>query len=218
MLGGEDIRDIIKEFVAICAETLPIEEPVYEFGSFQVPDQIGYADLRPFFKGKKYVGADMREGPGVDVVLDLHKINLPTESVGTVLTLDTLEHVEYPRKAVDEIRRILKPNGIAIISSVMKFPIHDYPYDYWRYTPEAFRSLLREFADSMVDFCGDEEFPHTVVGIGFKGGKSEFPQLRKRLDNWKVTYKQYQDIPSKRRIRQMIPPYFMEAIRKVRRG
>lgn len=75
------MRESIKEFVKICAETLPIIEPVYEFGSFQVPGQEGFADLRPFFKGKKYIGTDVRDGPGVDVLVDLHNINLPADSV-----------------------------------------------------------------------------------------------------------------------------------------
>ena len=139
------MRELIKQFVKICAETLPINEPIYEFGSLQVAGQEGFADLRPFFSVKKYVGADMRKGPGVDVLLNLHNIDLPSKSVGTALVLDTFEHVEYPRKAIDELYRILKPNGIIIISSVMNFPIHDHPADYWRFTPEAFKSLLHQW-------------------------------------------------------------------------
>jgi len=101
------MRKSIKQFVQICTETLSIEDPIFEFGSFQVPTQIGFADLRPLFPNAKYIGADMREGPGVDMVLDLHDIALPSNTVGTFLLLDTLEHVEYPRQAIKEIYRIL---------------------------------------------------------------------------------------------------------------
>lgn len=167
------MRGSIKRFVELVAETLPISEPIYEFGALQVRGQEGLADLRPLFPDKKYVGSDMREGPGVDVILDLHNIDLPSESVGTALILDTLEHVESPRKAIEEAYRILKSDGIVVISSVMYFPIHDHPYDYWRFTPEAFRSLLKPFASSFVDFGGAACLPHTVVGIGFKGPLSE---------------------------------------------
>ena len=76
-----------------------MEEPIYEFGALQLPGLEEFADLRPFFRGKSYVGCDMREGRGVDKVLNLHNIDLPDESVGTVITLDTLEHVEFPHKA-----------------------------------------------------------------------------------------------------------------------
>ena len=135
------MRQTIKDLVSIVVSTLPIKEPIYEFGSLQVSGQEGFADLRPLFPGKEYVGVDMRQGIGVDQILNLHKINLPQESVGTVICLDTLEHVEYPHRALEEIHRVLKPDGIAIISSVMYFPIHDHPDDYWRFTPEAFRSF-----------------------------------------------------------------------------
>src|SRR5574341_1616961 len=113
------MRLLINQYVRICAGTLPCAEPVVEFGSFQVPGQDDISDLRIFFPDKKYIGADMRQGPGVDRVLNLHQIDLPDESVGTVLMLDTLEHVEYPRKAIDEVLRILKPAGVLILGSVM---------------------------------------------------------------------------------------------------
>lgn len=161
------MRQVIKEFVKICSRTLPIHEPIYEFGSFQVPGQKGFADLRPLFPHKKYVGADIREGEGVDVIKDLHKINLPPESVGTVLCLDTFEHVEFLRKAIEEVHRILKPKGFLIVSSVMQCPIHD-THDFWRFTPEGFDSLLKPFTDSFVGSVGNPKFPHTVVGVASK--------------------------------------------------
>ncbi|MDD1644903.1 MAG: hypothetical protein LUP93_01075 [Methanomicrobiales archaeon] len=101
------MRPSIKKFVHICAEELPLEDPIYEFGSLQVPGQEGFADLRPYFPGRKYLGADMAPGPGVDVVLNLHHIDLPSESVGTAISCDTLEHVEYPRKALSELFKSL---------------------------------------------------------------------------------------------------------------
>jgi SAM-dependent methyltransferase len=182
------MRNLVKRFIKICAETLPISEPIYEFGALQVPYQEGFADLRPFFPGKKYIGADMREGPGVDLILNLHNIDLPSESVGTVLIMDTLEHVEFPRKAIEEAHRILTAEGILIMSSVMYFPIHDYPQDYWRFTPEAFKSLLKPFTLSVSDFVGDSLFPHTVVGLGFKGSisKNVMDEFLLRLKRWKA--------------------------------
>ena len=97
------MRESIKQFVTITATCLPLLEPIYKFGAFQIPGQIGYADLRPVFPECTYVGADLREGPDVDTILDLHSTDLRSESVGSVLCLDTLEHVEYPHQALREI-------------------------------------------------------------------------------------------------------------------
>lgn len=214
------MRESIKQFVRICAETLPISEPIYEFGSFQVPSQKeGLADLRPLFPGKKYVGADMREGPGVDVILNLHQIDLPSELVGTVLILDTLEHVEFLRKAIKEAHRILKPDGILVISSVMNYPIHDHPYDYWRFTPEAFRSLLKPFISSFVDFAGENKFPHTVVGIGFKGSISEnaMNEFVRRFKHWKKYWSNPLISSWKGLVKLIAPPILLAVYRKIRR-
>ncbi len=179
------MRKWVKEFVGVCAQVLPLAEPIYEFGSLQVPGQ-EWGDLRPLFPGKLYVGADMREGKGVDVILNLHEIDLPSESVGTVLSVETFEHVEYPRKAVGEIHRILRPGGIFIISSAMAFRIHEYPSDYWRFTPEGLRSLLQPFDGSIVKSMGPSDFPHTVVGVAYKASKPpEWEKLKGALERWR---------------------------------
>lgn len=209
------MRQVVKDFAAIVSGLLPIEEPVYEFGALRVAGQEDFADLRPLFAGKEYVGADMREGLGVDKVLDLHQIDLPDASVGTVLCLDTLEHVEYPHTAMREIHRILKPNGIAVISSVMFFPIHNYPYDYWRFTPEAFRSLLKPFTSAFVGYAGEENFPHTVVGVGFKGNPPALSEFEEKYQTWQKRYYNSKRMRIGKKIRRLlVPPLFSRSSRK----
>lgn len=162
------MRPSINKLVGLFAATVSVGEPVYEFGSFQVPGQEAIADLRPFFGDRRYVGSDMREGRGVDVVLDLHDLALRERSVGAAIMIDTLEHVEYPHRALEEVHRVLDEGGIVFMTSVMRFPIHEHPYDYWRFTPEAFLSVLGPFAFRWADFAGEPELPHTVVGVGAK--------------------------------------------------
>ena len=194
------MRPSVKEMVEICIATLPLAEPVYEFGSYLV-----------IFAGKNFIGSDMREGPGVDVVLDLHNIDLPSESVGSVLLLDTVEHVEYVREAMDEVWRILKPGGILIMSSVMDFPIHGYPNDYWRFTPEAFKSLLSGFSTSYVYSLGRPWFPHTVLGVACKGDlEKEKGGFSERMEAWKKRWQWRIFYDWKEFIRLVMPPILME--------
>lgn len=205
------MRPNVKKIVEIVSMAFPVYEPLYEFGAFQVAEQRLFADLRPLFPGKTYVGCDMREGPGVDKILNLHQLDVPSGSVGTVLCLDTLEHVEYPRKALAEMYRILQPNGMLVISSVMDFPIHDYPYDYWRFTPEAFKSLLQPFAHAFVGYQGPVNYPHTVVGIGFKGVQPSMSIFQAQYDEW-----QRKDRKTlTQRVRQFLPPVCVPVVGKV---
>ncbi len=212
------MRQVIKDFVRIVSETLPIIEPIYEFGSLQVPGQEGFADLRPFFQGKEYVGCDILEGPGVDQILDIHSIALPSEWVGTVIVVDTLEHVEFFREAMKEVYRILKPNGMVVISSVMNFPIHNYPHDYWRFTPEGFRSILKNFPTSFIDFVCEETFPHTIIGIGFKGVLADLIMdgFKRRIYQWKQLYTNTPSKDWRYFLKLFIPPVLLDLYRRVR--
>lgn len=202
------MRPSIRQFVEICTTSLPVSEPIYEFGSYQVAGQQQFSDLRPLFPGRPYVGADMRVGPGVDVVLNLHNLGLPAESVGTALSLDTLEHVEYPHTACHELYRVLKPGGLLVISSVMNFPIHDHPYDYWRFTPAAFASLLQAFPFACVAAGGDPEFPHTVVGVAVKGAVAPASAglLQQRLEAWRSQFVAPPLPRWRRAARMLVPP------------
>jgi SAM-dependent methyltransferase len=168
------MRQSVKDYLVKIINRYPLLEPIYEIGSYRVEGQEEFADLRPFFPGKIYVGCDMREGLGVDWVEDVHCLKIRSNSVGTVLIFDTLEHVEDVFQAMREIYRVLKPGGMVIMSSVMNFPIHDYPSDYWRFTPKAFELLLKRFAAYEVEFDGDPQFPEGIYGFGVKGKNESF--------------------------------------------
>ena len=53
---------------------------------------------------------------GEVVVRDIYDSNLPSDSYDVVLITDVLEHLNDDLEALKEIRRILKPNGVAIIT------------------------------------------------------------------------------------------------------
>ena len=163
------MRDHNKAFCQLIARTFDCPGPVYEFGSYQVEGQVEYADLRATFQGKPYVGCDMRPGPGVDRVEDVSRISLSDGEAGTVLCIETFEHVFEVRRAFDEVYRILKPGGLFVITSPLNFRIHGYPDDYWRMTPSCLRRLMGTYAARLTGFQGYHKFPHSVMGLGFKG-------------------------------------------------
>ena len=162
------MRDNLKQFVQLLTEVLDLPEPVLEIGSLQVEEQEAYADMRPFFGGRAYVGCDMRPGRGVECLADAHRLPFREGSAGTVLLLDTLEHVLSPALAVQEACRAAKEGGVVVLASVLNFPIHSFPSDYWRFTPAVFDYLLQPLRPRFVLSQGDAEFPHTIVGLAVK--------------------------------------------------
>lgn len=204
------MRKSILDLVRLAIDSLPFAEPIFEFGALQVAGQEGFADLRPLFSGREYVGCDLRAGPGVDRVLDLHRLDLPTGSVGSALCLDTLEHVEFPHRAVAEIHRVLRPGGLLLMTSVMDFHIHSHPHDYWRFTPEAFRSLLRPFAQVIVGFAGRRTFPHTVVGVGVKDEPMRLDALEEQLLAWRKRWWNPKGRSWETMLLQLTPPVLLD--------
>ena len=162
------MRDNVRAFVQIAAESFELAGPVYEFGAYQVEGQEEIADLRPCFPGSRYVGCDMRAGPGVDRIEDLAGLSLPDDTAQTIVCVETLEHVFEARRAMDEMIRVLAPGGVLLISSPFDFRLHDYPSDYWRLTPSCLARLLAPCDATLVGWQGPESFPHTVLAIGCK--------------------------------------------------
>jgi SAM-dependent methyltransferase len=175
------IRSLVRSFI----ETHRLPDPVLEIGSLQVSSGGVDADMRPLLPGRRFFGLDLRAGPGVDGRADAHALGIATASVGTILSLDALEHVEDPRRAVEEFRRVLAPGGVALLTSTMRFPIHEHPADYWRFTPSGMGSLLRPFAARFVGHAGEEDFPHVVFGIGYVEPSGPPPAFRDAYERWR---------------------------------
>ena len=179
---------LLFDFVADLAGKIEFPEPIVEFGSMQV-EEGQPNDLRPLFPGKTFIGTDLREGPGVDRVEDLRGLSFGDGEVGTALCLDTLEHCADPLTACREMHRVLAASGLCVITSVMLIGIHGYPSDYWRFTPEGFRTLLADFDDVDVASMGDPECPFWVFGAGTRGRAlgvtlSELPALARAQDEY----------------------------------
>lgn len=183
------MRQFVRDFVQEAIGRLPVQEPIVEIGSRPAPGQEDIADLRPLFPGREFIGCDIQPGPGVDRVEDIHSLSFDDSSLGTVFALDTLEHVADPIRALHEVHRVLRPGGVAVVTSHMFMPIHAHPWDYWRFTPEGFNLLLEPFETRLVMANGWELMPDTVIGVAVKGpfpGLSAdlFPETSARISSW----------------------------------
>jgi len=137
-----DVNQLI--FVRRFAEQ--IAGPFLEVGS---KDHGSTQNLRVLFQDKgEYIGVDMEDGPGVDVVLDLtedfEKVDaeLGRRRFGAIFCLSVLEHCGRPFKMAENLTQLLKPGGCMCISVPFAWKIHPFPADYWRFTPQGIRQLF----------------------------------------------------------------------------
>lgn len=94
---------------------------------------------------KDIINVDATHYDGVAIVASLESLSIDSESADGIICDNVLEHVEDPRKAVAEMRRILKVGGIGYISTPFLYPFHSSPSDYMRWTDEGLRLLFKDF-------------------------------------------------------------------------
>lgn len=110
----------------------------------------GKAPYKPFFEKyvDKYITLDSHsfEGKKPDIIADAtKKIPLKANSIDSVICIQLLEHVQNPQRVVDEIYRVLKPNGICILTTHMAAVLHGLPHDYFRFTRYGLKFIFKKF-------------------------------------------------------------------------
>jgi SAM-dependent methyltransferase len=165
------LREAIVNYVQWAIEQFPFEEPILDTCAGWEPNF-----YKPLFPGKQYIKQDMRDfdPPCIDVICDISDMRpISEESIGLVLNLESLEHLPAPQKAIDEVHRVLRPDGLLILTTVMHFKIHRAPKDYWRFTPDGMELLLSRFKILDCTLEGDSKRPK---GIWVTAQKTSHPE------------------------------------------
>lgn len=134
-----------------------VDGPVLEVGS---RDYGSTASFRDFYPAAEYVGLDMSEGKGVDLVMDLSRSIEPLREGHFALAIccSVLEHVAKPWIFAGNLTRVVRPGGRLYMSVPWVWRYHAYPDDYFRFSHRGVMSLFDEFA--WEDVC----FSTTVAG------------------------------------------------------
>lgn len=94
----------------------------------------------------EYIGLDLPESTFYrtrpDLEWDGRDIPLADASVECAMATEVLEHCPDPAVVLREVFRVLKAGGRFIFTVPFLWPLHNVPYDEYRYTPFALRRLL----------------------------------------------------------------------------
>lgn len=94
----------------------------------------------------KSIDIDKKRKP--DFHLSIENLSqIKSNSIDIIFCLEVLEHVKNPQKGILEIKRVLKKDGIIIGSTPFLHPIHDEPYDFYRYTRYGLRHIFNSFKE-----------------------------------------------------------------------
>jgi SAM-dependent methyltransferase len=116
----------------------PEQTKILEIGSRDVNGAL--REVAP--KTLDYVGVDIDEGSGVDIVLaDPYSFPFDSETFDVVVTSSCFEHTELFWVTYLEALRVVKPHGLLYINAPSNGPFHQFPVDCWRFYPDAGRAL-----------------------------------------------------------------------------
>jgi FkbM family methyltransferase len=117
----------------------------------------GRGEIAGLREGFEYVLVDVAPAdPAADRAIrhDLSEpLPLPEDSVDVVFSNQVLEHLRFPWLLPPEIRRVLKPGGLCMVSTVFAYRYHPYPEDYWRFTTAALRLLMDDLGGLQQDLA-----------------------------------------------------------------
>lgn len=143
----------------------------------------GIREIVQFFDGN-YIGIDMRKGYNVDLVMNAEEIQFKDNTFDTVICFETIEHSMNPQQIVNECIRVCKKGGLIIISGIMDFQIHNHPNDYYRFTPECMKQLMKNTKNPTVFTMGDDRRPYMILGIAFKQAKDKKGLINHVQQKW----------------------------------
>lgn len=119
----------------------------------------------------QYVGMDLEGGRYArkpELKWDGTAIPLPDASVGCAMATEVLEHTPEPETVLSEICRVLTPGGFFLLTVPFLWPLHDVPYDEYRYTPFSLERHLRRagFSEVRIEALGGWDASlATMVGL-----------------------------------------------------
>lgn len=107
----------------------------------------GHVRRGRFPAGMDYVGLDIKAGPNVDVTGDAHKLSrlFEPETFDFAFSISTFEHLLMPWVVAAELNEVMKTGGLAYIQSHQTWPMHEMPWDYYRFTQHSWQGLFNRF-------------------------------------------------------------------------
>jgi hypothetical protein len=121
--------------------------------------------------GGKYLTLDVETNHSPEIIGDVENIEallLSRKFVPDVIVaLEVLEHVPNTSKAIHGIHNVLPSKGVFILSVPWIIPIHDRPFDFYRFTPAALQRHLSEFESCRIIARGN--YYDSVVALLLRG-------------------------------------------------
>lgn len=132
----DDIGRMTERFKAMTKQG----DTVLEIGS-RARSGNTYRDM--VHEGASYTGIDVANGPNVDVVGDAHHLSRYVQGpFNAIFSISVFEHLLMPWKVALEMNKVMRTGAVAYIQSHPAWPLHEEPWDFWRFSKDAWSGLF----------------------------------------------------------------------------
>ena len=116
----------------------------------------GTKPYEKYFISSEYIGLEIettvhREVSKADFFYDGTKFPFNNNEFDSIVTNQVFEHVFNPDSFLNEINRVLKKNGILLLTVPFVWDEHEQPYDFARYSSFGIKSVLEKNGFEIID-------------------------------------------------------------------
>jgi len=105
---------------------------------------------------EEYIRFDIESHDGItDVIGDIHDAPFDDNSFDCIFAVEVMEHLENPFLFKKEVKRMLKEEGLLVLTVPFMFHMHADPFDYWRPTRMALQHLFDDFSEVKIKNQGN---------------------------------------------------------------
>lgn len=133
-----DVRETLQNYFS---KYLKTDMTLYDIGCGDKP-------FAEFLKDKvlSHIGVDIDDGfydsSHIDVIGNAYEVPAEDNIADALVSSQVIEHLNRPVDAIQEMARLLKPQGVLFLSFPFLYPIHAAPHDYMRYTEHYINEIL----------------------------------------------------------------------------
>jgi len=136
---------------------------ICEVGSYNVNGT--FRSVVEKFNPCEYVGVDIENGPGVDVVCRAENLvqKFGEEAFDVVISTFVFEHIRNWQECLSNLKRICKRGGLIIFAVPDNWPYHSFPGDYWRYGKDDIYNIFSDCEVQKVEELYKRRRGHSLI-------------------------------------------------------
>ena len=165
------------------------ELKILDIGSFDKNGDYNYGLILDEKKWT-YHGLDLKEGNNVDIIVEnaYDWKEIEDETYDVVISGQAFEHIEFFWLTLEQVKRVLKPEGLFCIIVPSSGQVHRNPYDCYRFNQDGMKAMAKYINFTVLETGnnakdGPWHDSHLIAKKPEKGSKEDLEYKMDKLED-----------------------------------